>query len=264
MDFEDRYWLRKSKSKIYNAIRKVYPQFGYSESDIYLSSYPKSGRSWVQFLVANAIELAANEKKVINFKNISDWVSIDYPKKPPVESVDVKRMVARHELYRGQNTRVIYLIRNPADVMVSYYNYNIGRKNMNIDSVSHMIRDEEMGIKAWVRHVKSWENEVDLLIKFEDLKTDSKNVLKKIIRFLGLEEQISNDIIKKASEKSSFENMRKIENKWGLPERKGKSKKHRFMRKGATKEGLYELTNEDLKFIKKVSKKVINKYGYDI
>jgi hypothetical protein len=264
MDFENRYWLRRAKSKIYNTVRKINPQFGYKKSDIYLSSYPKSGRSWIQFLIANAIRLTSQSDSLINFKNISEWVSIDYPKKPPVESVDAPRIVARHELYRGQNTKVMYLIRNPADVMISYYNYNIGRKKMDLESISKMIRSENLGIKAWVRHVESWEDEVDLLIKFEDLKRNSCEVLEDILSFMGLGDEIPKDIIKKASKKSSFKNMKRIEEKWGLPERKGKSKDYKFMRKGTTKEGVNKLPKEDLSYIKEFAGKVIKKYGYEI
>ena len=252
------------KKRIYRAIRKTYPQFGYKKSDIYISSYPKSGRNWVLFLLANIFLQHSEVNKPVNFHNIDDWISHDFPERPPEMKIKTPRIVAKHEKYKGQNTKTIYIMRNPIDVMSSYYNFLIKRKNKNIKSVHRLVRSENHGIKAWSEHITSWEKEWNLYIKYEDLKKDARSELKKLLDIIGIERNTSEDKVKKALNKSSFESMRKVENKWGLPKKDGKNPNFQFMKKGRTKNTREKLNSSDYEYIRNVAGKTASKYGYDL
>lgn len=255
---------RALKRRFYNGIRKIYPQFGYDKSDIYISSYPKSGRNWIHFLIANTFATYSSRNEIINFHTISKWISEDFPKKSPVPDVSLPRIVAQHKLYGGQNVRTIYIMRHPADVMVSYYHYNVGRKKMELESLSSMIRNTELGVPAWVRHVESWQNNWELLVKYEDLKRDALNELSRIIRFIGVDSKISGKILEKAVEKSSFESMREIEKKWGLPKKPGKNPNFTFMREGKSTEGKEMFSPSDYSYLKEKAGYLLDRYGYGL
>lgn len=258
--------IKKVKYKFYKEVRRLYPQYGYKESDIYLSSYPKSGRNWINFLLANAFKMISRNDKLVNFHTISYWIEQDWPvpKKPPVSNVDLPRIVARHSLYEGQNVKTMYLVRDPSDVMISYYHFLTGRENKNIESISSLIRDGKYGISAWVEHFASWENHIDLLIRYEDLKKDTIGVLSDIISFIGLEEKISAKDMRNIVDRSSFERMKKVEQKWGLPSKPGKSDDFTFMRKGKTKEGREALSRKDLIYIQREAGHILDVLGYSI
>jgi hypothetical protein len=250
--------------KVCNAIRKVYPQFGYKKTDLYISSYPKSGRNWVHFLIANTLVQYSEIEENITFHNISEWIPLNYPKKPKVKNIKVPRIVAKHRKYDGQNTRVLYIMRNPVDVMVSYYFYLTGRHGKSIDSISQLIKSNQYGIREWVRHVKSWEGEWDILIRYEDLKSNTIGNLEEVLGIVGISESVTEDVLKKAVEESSFENMKKIEERWGLPEKHNKNSDFKFMKKGRTKKGKRKLSEEDYDYIKSVAGEVAQRYEYEI
>ena len=68
-------------------------------------------------------------------------------------------------------------------------------------------------------------------------------------------------IIKKAIEKSSFENMKKLEKETGSYSIK-RYEKFKFVRKGKIEEGKKELTDKDLEFIERVAGDTMKKLGY--
>lgn len=251
-------------SKFYNAVRKIHPQFGYRESDLFISSYPKSGRNWVHFLLANTFLVYSEDSEEINFHNISEWISEDFPEKPPVHRLDLPRIVAKHEAYSGQQTKTLYLLRHPADVMVSYYHYLTGRVGMDIESLSTLIRNVEYGIPAWIRHVKSWEGTLNLLVKYEDLKRNPLDQLDRIMKLVGVHDQVSQGALEKAVARSSFENMKRVEEKWGLPIKKGKNPNFTFMREGSSTRGEELFSGEDYYYLERMAGSMMKKYDYSL
>lgn len=255
---------KKVVSRFYNGIRKIYPQFGYKKSDIHISSYAKSGRNWVHFLLAHVFELYSSQDRPVNFHTISNWIPEDFPRKPPVSDIPLPRIVARHRLHEGQDVRVMYIMRHPADVMTSYYYYLIGRKNKRLDSFASLIRDENLGIPAWVEHVESWQDHVNLLIRYEDLKEDALRELSRMIHFVDVSGYFSKDTLQEAVEKSSFESMSRIEEKWGLPEKPGKNPNFTFMREGKSTLGKDMFSDSDYSYLKSKAGHILKRYGYDL
>lgn len=155
-------------------------------------------------------------------------------------------------------------MRHPADVMVSYYHFNVGRKEMDLESLSSMIRDEELGVPAWVKHVESWQSHWNLLIKYEDLKRDALNELSRMIRFIREDDKVSGKILEKAVEKSSFESMREVEEKWGLPKKPGKNPNFTFMREGTSTEGKEMFSPSDYSYLREKAGHLLDRYGYGL
>jgi len=247
------------RKRILGVIRKFYPQFGFRDSDVILASFPKSGRNWVMFLLANTIIEVSGIDIEVNFLNIHDFIPGEFPTKSLGEGFS--RIIASHKEYKGQPTRAIYLLRHPADVMVSYYHYLRGRWNKDVGEFSEFIRSPKYGIPAWIRHVRSWEGNWDILVRFEDLKKDSLVQLRKMVSIF--DKDIKNETLETAVEKSSFENMKRIEEEKGLPHKKGANPNYTFMREGKYRKGKELFREKDDIYLNKVAQEILQEYGYE-
>ena len=135
-----------------------------------------------------------------------------------------------------KNTQaVIYIVRDPRNVITSvgnHYSMNIQESYNFMTDNNRIISGDKWGgdnfgisevLGSWSSHYKSWKNikfAPILKIKYEDLINDTKKSLIEIINFL----QKFNDIkmnskkILKAVESCNFENLRKMEKKEGFVE----------------------------------------------
>jgi hypothetical protein len=253
--------LRKIHLEARDLVRRVYPQYGYRESDVLIPSFPKSGRNWVRFLLANSVVVAAGRDVDIHFLNSSEWVSTTVPKTPPVAD-GYPRIAADHGEYRGQNTRVIYILRHPADVMESYYVYLRDRWNEPVGEFSEFIRDEEWGVPAWKSHVVSWTGEIDVLVTFEGLKEDPGARLREM--YTLFDREIDDETVAKAVECSSFDNMARMEEKYGIPQKHGANNDFTFMRKGDASQGSEYFDDEDYRYLWETAGSVMQRYDYNV
>lgn len=112
--------------------------------------------------------------------------------------------------------KIILLVRDPQDVVVSSYFQEFKRdSNDQQVSLNKFIFRERGGTDTIIKYYKNWYNikdEVDelLLIKYEDLKIDTKNQMKRILHFIGLD-KIDLKKLDESINFSSFENMKRME-----------------------------------------------------
>lgn len=252
----------KAKLFGYDLIHTINPQYGYKKSDIILAGFPKSGNNWVTFLIANTIVRAAGRDDDIHFRNANDWVSSTFPASPPADVDGIPRFVATHDNYKHQEANIIYILRHPADVMESYYHYLGGRWNEPVGEFSEFIRSDQWGVRAWKRHVESWDGHRNVLIKFEDLKRDPKAQLKEICDLF--DRDISEKELEYAVTKSSFENMSRMEERYGLPQKHGANQDYVFMRSGESNLGAEYFCENDYRYLWQEASEVMKRYDYDV
>lgn len=227
--------------------------------------FPKSGNTWAHFLMANVVVGATGRDEDVHFKNLKRWVtgSEAPPTQPPGEGFP--RIRGGHYMkdeatYLSSDTDVVYIIRHPADVMESYYDW---RNNWLKDSYgtvgtfSEFIRSEEHGIPAWVRNVESWENRWDVLVRFKDLKQSPATQLRKICNLFDRE--ISESTIEFAVEKSSFENMARMEEKYGKKNKPHSNSDYTFMRSGESGTGIEYFDELDREYLNHTAGEVISR-----
>jgi hypothetical protein len=260
-----RYNVTRQLEKVYldalDLVRHINPQFGYRESDVIIPSFPKSGRNWVVFLLANSIVVAGGYDTEIHFLNSSEWISTTVPKTPPVED-GYPRIAADHGEYAGQDTRAIYILRHPADVMESYYVYQRDRWNEPVGEFSEFIRDNKWGVPAWKSHVESWESHIDVLVTFEGLKRDPGARLREM--YTLFERTIDDETVEKAVKRSSFENMARMEEKYGIPEKHGANNDFTFMRQGDASQGTDYFDDDDYRYLWERAGDVMDRYEYEV
>lgn len=240
------------KIYIFDKIRK-------QDFDIVIISYPKCGRTWVRILLSKYAEQMRFDQKKLSkdylrlYLNIvkfdhgqGNWVP--FPKK-------IKKLKFNHKKYK--NNKILFLVRDPRDVLVSSWYHLKYRENIFKKDLSFFIRDELIGIDKIIAFMNLWiENSGNVkdfkLLSYEQLKKDSFRYFKELLEFFV--EDVDEEKLMQAISDSSFEKMRKTEisgdlkEPWMLPGRNNfdNSLKVRKGRVGGYKE---EMTEADIKFV---------------
>lgn len=241
------------------------------DDDTFIVSYPKSGNTWVRFLIANL--LRTNED--ISFANIEQKIPDIYQHtNRNLTNFSRPRILKSHEYFNPIYKNVIYIIRDPRSVVISYYNYL--KNDRNMDSVSSLSSFVDVficgnidGYGSWGQHVGSWlwevrNNKNMLLLKYEGLLENTERELEKISCFLNIE--VTHEDILRTIELSSFSHMRELEVQ--QPEYMGKSRHDLirndipFVREGKAREWESILSPVDRQKIEKTWSGLLKEFDY--
>ncbi|HVM94532.1 MAG TPA: sulfotransferase domain-containing protein [Terriglobales bacterium] len=189
---------------------EIYPD------DIFLVSFPKSGNTWTRFLIANL--RFPNEQAT--FDNINRLLpdTTATPKRV-FESMPRPRIIKSHECFDPRYPRVINVVRDPRDVVVSQYKYHQKIRKIEVDSpiekfVTRFLNGETCPHGSWGQNVATWLYTSEgspryLQLRYEDLIADTPRELEKVAKFLNL--PTSPELLAQAVERSSADEMRKME-----------------------------------------------------
>jgi len=191
--------------------------------DAFLIAFPKSGNTWTRFLVGN---LLFSERRV-DFLNIPQLIPhFDVMPRRFFLKMPRPRVINCHEPFRPHYKRVIYVVRDPRDVVVSLFHFQ--RKRRIIEDkypldrfVSRFVagdtpRPARLG--SWEQNVTSWlamrQYDPDfLLLRYEDMLRETESALTRIASFLGVD--ATPERIAKAVERSSAHEMQSLEKAQG-------------------------------------------------
>lgn len=190
----------------------VYPD------DTFIVSYPRSGNTWTRFLIANLLY----PDDPATFANIENLVpDAEAQSDRRLERARRPRFIKSHEYFDHRYPRVIYIVRDPRDVALSYYDFH--RKYRHIgddfpldrfssDFVSGRLISADWG--TWGENVGSWvgtrRNAKNfLLLRYEDMIADTARELLRIATFLQLNN--SPEFLERVIERSSAKRMRELE-----------------------------------------------------
>lgn len=193
----------------------VYPD------DVFLVSYPKSGNTWVRFLIANLV----HTKEPVTFVNMESYLpSIYILPDRKLRALPRPRILKSHECFHPRYRNVIYIVRDPRDVALSYYHYNLKKRLIPADCsleqyLPQYLADElDMRCGPWGDHVLSWVNmretrEKFLLLRYEDMQANTEAELGRVAEFLDIE--ATPERLKRAVNLSSASRMRDLEKEQG-------------------------------------------------
>jgi hypothetical protein len=186
--------------------------------DIFLVSFPKSGNTWTRFLLAN-----------LRFPDEpATWANINrlIPDPTGTAKRDFDRMprpriIKSHECFDPRYPRVIYIVRDPRDVVLSQYHYHRKIRKLDDESpleqfVTRFLAGETCPHGSWGQNVATWLYTSEgsprfLLLRYEDLVADTARQLTKAATFLQLRAGLEQ--IAQAVERSSADRMRQMEKK---------------------------------------------------
>jgi hypothetical protein len=187
--------------------------------DSFIVSYPRSGSTWLRFLVGN---LLSNEP--ISFKNLEQVIpDIHVNSARHIASIPRPRLLKSHEYFDHRYRKVVYLVRDPRDVVVSCYRYHLKVRRLDdgypIDRYVHEFLNGELEPwRSWRGNVASWLDSGNnrpefLLIRYEDLLENTVAVLSRIAEFLDIETSPAR--LERAVRLSSAQRMRELEQTQG-------------------------------------------------
>jgi len=183
--------------------------------DTFIVSYPKSGNTWVRFLIAN---LVASEPA--DFLTMETRVpSIYNETSRDLAAMPRPRVLKSHEYFDPRYRRVLYVVRDPRDVVVSYYHYWV-RKGFITGALSlddfgdRFLSGRVDAFGTWHENVASWVAPRDgtedfLVVRYEDLRGDCERELASIARLFNRTPTQAD--VRRIVEASSFERMRELE-----------------------------------------------------
>ena len=237
----------------------------YQSQDIFVAGYPKSGNTWVQNLLASIIY--GIDARFLPDSLVHSLVSDVHYKKYYMRFLE-QAFFKTHHLPRKEYKKVIYIIRDPRDVMASYFAMQktlVPECNLK----DMIIQGKHIFPCKWHVHVNAWmknpyKAEI-LLLKYEDLKTDALKELMRICDFIGI--QRPSDLLERAVKSNSIENMKIRENEFGMigpigVERRKGNKDAIFFRKGQVGSYKNEIPFELIQHMESEFSEEMNHYGY--
>jgi len=246
--------------------------------DIFLASYPRSGNTWVRFLVGNLL----HQDSPVSFSNIESRIpEIYFNTDRFLRQLPRPRMLKSHECFQPHYPRVIYIVRDPRDVAVSFFHHNVKARNIPDDYpiasfVPRFIRGEfDRRFGCWRDHVLSWTalregDERFLSLRYEDMKADPAQALRKMVGFLERcsfrNIDSSPKALQLAIELSSPERMRALEkqeaSRWVLTKSTRSDKS--FVRSATAGGWKRELTPESVAAIESAWGDLMRRLGYEL
>lgn len=232
--------------------------FGYLENfvflrrlDYLLCSYPKSGNTWVRILYFNYLNSFFSRGDPFTFPMLdrvmpelgrsrlsSQWMFEPSP-----------RAVKTHMRFQYWLSRApaVLIVRNPADVMISYFRYMQGLSSFEVNGgVSQFLRHPVFGVDAWMRYHQAWVPHAGLLVSYRDLKADTAGEFSRCLEFMGVKPD--KDRVLNAVEASSFDKVRSAESR-GHSRPDEIKEGFKFARDGSDGQAIRQLDTDDLEFI---------------
>ena len=274
---------------------------------IWLASYPKSGNTWIriflqQILGSNESEIGIpdlNEIPIASNRNLIDhYLGVNSSDLLPDEIKEYRPEVYRMLSAESEELRVlkvhdaftlmsegnlmfpaeitkavIYVVRNPLDVAVSY-SYHTGK---SFQAIIDQMNDPEFELStadsrlmsqvpqftgSWSGHVESWTGQQYLpviLMHYEELLDDSLKVFRKLLT--SLEISFSETQLKSADDTCRFDHLKMMEESHGFREKPIQAKS--FFREGKKDNYKQYLSQDQILQICKEHQDMMAAMGYN-
>ena len=238
---------------------------GLDANDVFIASYPRSGNTWLRFLLTKILT-----SQSAGFDNVNQVIAeIGIHQNARMLLPGTGRLIKTHELYRPGYKRAIYLLRDVRDVLLSEYSR---AKELGLvwwtdfdGYTSDFLRGTVNGFGPWHEHIPCWLDSPlakrgdMLVIQFEDMRRNPQEKLEQVLDFLGF--QVQPDTIAEAIADNTLEQMRARENR-AQKLHKAEREEGRFVRRGAVMGWRDKLTEPQLELIENYAGPTMARLGY--
>ena len=277
-----------------------------NKNTIWLASYPKSGNTWFRVFLTNYL---GNKEKPAGINELlpttiassralfDEATGLSSSDLSPSEIAFLRPAVYR---YMARNTQgllfhkihdanlymenmlplvppditkgVIYFIRNPLDLTVSFSHHLASPIDETINHLmdsgfsfcaksDRLFNQLEQKLLSWDEHIISWVDQKLFpvcMLRYEDMKSDPFDTFKKALLFCGLD--IDDEKIRKSIQFSDITEMQKQEQESGFQEKPVNAAL--FFRKGEIGSWRNELTCKQCQLIIEHHQEMMKRFGY--
>ena len=188
-------------------------------SDALLVSFPECERSWLRVMVGRAFQLHFGLPDHTDLSELGRLTELDRrvpgvlvthdddaQSKPPAE---VERDKSRY-----RHRRVVLLVRDPRDVIVSLYHQLSARRDRYHGTLAEFVNQPVGGFASLLAFYDAWAAALDvpaalLVVRYEDLHARPEAELAQVLAFLGV--AATPATVAAAVEYGSFANRRRLE-----------------------------------------------------
>ena len=215
--------LRRVKK--YHDLRRAAKQ-----ADCFLTSYPKSGRTWLRYIISSYLnqihEVGIDIDLTTTFKLVPNF-DLDLERGIPAfeghrSTPDMPMILVshlRHSPLLFQKRPIVFLVRDPRDVMVSSYFHATRHKKRFDGDMSAFLKDPSQGLKSLIDYLNNWarglKDHPHFVTSYEKMTIDPDATVASIIDFIGI--PVIPEAVSSAVAEASFNNMRKSEVSVGIP-----------------------------------------------
>jgi len=215
----------------------IWNDLKFRDDDVIISTYAKSGTTWMQQIVS---QLIFQGEEGLPVAEMSPWLDLRVPPKevklPEVEAQSHRRFLKTHlpidALVFSEKVKYLYIGRDGRDVVWSLYNHHKNANDAwygalndtpgrvgppigpppdsNVDYFEHWLMNDGAPFWSFWDNVESWWAIRHLpnvrMIHFADLKADMEGEIRRIAEFLEI--GVSDAVMKKILKHCSFEYMK--------------------------------------------------------
>ncbi|NWZ28255.1 ST2B1 Sulfotransferase, partial [Asarcornis scutulata] len=221
--------------------------FPFRDTDVVIVTYPKSGTTWMQEILT----LLYSRGDALPAKTIPNWERAPWLEqihfRGALRDTATHRLITSHlparvlaPLLQGSKAKVIYVARNPKDVVVSFYYFHRLAKFLpdpvSFDAFLQQFLEGTVHYGSWFDHVKGWLGQRQLLdifyITYEELHRDLRGTAQRLSTFLGC--PLGPETLEALEQHCSFSAMRDnaMTNYTLIPREIMDHSQGKFMRKG--------------------------------
>lgn len=172
-------WAGHQRPALYLRMRYLTP------SDALLAAYPRSGSTWMRFLLYESLTGHGAE-----FDAVNTYRGRNARRVLPGGG----RVIGTHERYSRGDRKVVYLARDPRSIVIS--EYKLERRQGSDQSFDEFFTSFLEGTTnpygSWTDHVRYWMTSLPArrghlhLVKFEELRSEPEETLARVTDWLGV------------------------------------------------------------------------------
>ncbi|XP_004597080.2 sulfotransferase 2A1 [Ochotona princeps] len=202
-------------------LRLTQEEFVFKDDDVVIMTFPKSGTNWLNSILC----LIRSKGDPTCLQSLPFWARTPWMESKfgfeTLPTMESPRLMTSHlslhmfpKSIFNTKAKVIYLIRNPRDVLVSGYFFGhfvtFSMQSESLQEYFEWFLEGKVLYGSWFDHVRSWSSMRDwenlLWLSYEELHQDTRGTVEKICRFLG--EKLTSEEIGSVVEHSSFQAMK--------------------------------------------------------
>jgi hypothetical protein len=228
--------------------------------DTFIVSFPKSGNTWVRFLIA----CMQHPEEEVSFRNIERFVPDIHKSRRLIQSMPPPRFVKCHTPCFDAFPRFVYVVRDGRDAMISFYHYAVGARSFTGSLGEFLVSAVATRYGTWSDHVLAALEVVErhperaLMVRYEDLLSSAVDQAHRIAVFCRM--SVRPEAVEGAVADCRFSRLQEIERRYGGELDDGAD--FRFFRRGVSGQWRNEATERELAPFLEEARYAMARLGY--